>query len=401
MHSPDGRPWIATTKFEAFELEALGYTRDDGSTGHAGDGTVGRSLGAPTTAIFTDWRRHPDGPLPDAGDEGKPIVINPAATVADLVIQNGGVMAPGLDADPGALYLNQDIGGKVRRLGAVFGFGPGTAGSSLAMVAFTDVEMVVVFAHIHYVVYPAGWQLDIYKTVNGTPVPTNVRQGFFTTPLPTDFTELYTEVLVTGNTATILLPDGSVATGTHADIGGITGTAASWEWVCSAAGQYPLRVYQTWADTQPSLPAAPAATVLTQFAGKAAAPARTVVTAANTLRQVTTSPVAVGSVVCIVGASGAANVSVSADQVEWGTTGQYYVWIISPDQGTPASAAVIRGTTLTGPLRKDFKLTGLPPGVRTFTLQHYQVTTATTGHGIRLDSSVSVEVVITAQGAAA
>lgn len=32
MHSPDNRPWIASTEFEAFELEGRGYTRDDGST---------------------------------------------------------------------------------------------------------------------------------------------------------------------------------------------------------------------------------------------------------------------------------------------------------------------------------------------------------------------------------
>lgn len=32
MHAPDGRPWVASTEFEAFELEAQDYTRDGGST---------------------------------------------------------------------------------------------------------------------------------------------------------------------------------------------------------------------------------------------------------------------------------------------------------------------------------------------------------------------------------
>lgn len=402
MHSPDGRPWIADTEFEAFELEAQGYTRDDGSTGSSGDGTVGRTLGAPAMRTFTDWRRHASGPLPDAGDEGTRWVINPSATIATLAVSGGGVMAQGLDADPGALYLNQELGAKVRRMGAIFGFGPGTAGSVIALCAWTDVEMEFIAAHIHLVVYPAGWQFDVWHTIGGVASSISVKSGSFATPLPTDYSELLTEVTVTGTTATILLPDRSVVTATHAEIGSTVGTASSFEWLQTASGQYPMRLYEQWADTQPDLPGAPSAVVAGRIAAtQNLAPARTLVQATNTLRQVTTSPVAIGTVTCTVGESGVAIINVVCDQVEWATTGQYYLWTVTADEAVSVTATVIRGTTLTGRLSKEFKLSGLSRGRRTFTFQHSQFNLgsgATTGHGIRLDSTNAVECIITAQG---
>lgn len=110
--------------------------------------------------VHTGWWRKPDGSLPPAGDEGITIV-NTRSHAAFPPSLSSGARIGNLPSQQCASYVNPELGTKIRSIGAVFGFGPGSSAGAVCLAAWdkppphTSGQQSE--AHCHFVVTPQLW----------------------------------------------------------------------------------------------------------------------------------------------------------------------------------------------------------------------------------------------------
>jgi hypothetical protein len=185
--------------------------------------------------------------MPRAGDEGITIVNTRShAEVAPAL--SSGALVGNLPSQQSASYVNQDVGAKVRRIGAVFGLEPGSAAGAVALAAWAKSLPPgggqVIETHCHFVITPERW---IFGVVASTHL-IELADDYFPSPLPQDGSPRLTEVRLHGPTATILLPDKSVQIVNDERIDTLLGTIACWEFYKNASGAANVRFYETWAS---------------------------------------------------------------------------------------------------------------------------------------------------------
>lgn len=191
------------------------------------------------TDLHTQWSGRRDQPLPARGDEGLPLRVvavgHPPPAIA------GGGLVGNLPERTAATYVEQDLTTKIARIGAEFGFGPGSEGGALGLIAWVSGQWLT--GHGHIAITPEGW---IAATVRGGEL-TEYASGSFRTPLATDGRPYRAEVRFAGATTALTLPDGTIARGTHPDVARLDGTTACWEFYREAPDGAPVVLYRTWA----------------------------------------------------------------------------------------------------------------------------------------------------------
>ena len=204
--------------------------------------------------LVTDWKARSAGQaLTDAtlSDDGTAHKVSPTGVGVGATTAARGLEVTWPDSTGNALYIQQDTGGTVRRIGAVFAFGPCTSTNSQSLALCTwdlPFAQAGVNAQVHFWVNPAGWELGV--AVNGAVIP--LTSGLFATALAQDWTEYRAEVLVVGSTAFITLPDGSSREWTDSRIGSTPGYTACWEFFRNAgATTAPMALVEAWADSTP------------------------------------------------------------------------------------------------------------------------------------------------------
>lgn len=198
------------------------------------------AAGTPDVRLHTDWTARPDGSTPDVGDDGVPFRVvrdgaAPPPTVAD------GALVAALPGGVSSSSVAQEMRARVRRVGAAFAFGPGSAAGALTLAAWTAVPFVN--AHCHVVLTPAQWLLGVVE--EGT--LRVVTQGTFRAPLPQDATPATVDVVVAGDTAVLRLPDGGSATARDPRFGTTLGTVPCWGFYSTAPGGTDARLLRSWA----------------------------------------------------------------------------------------------------------------------------------------------------------
>lgn len=195
--------------------------------------------------VRTDWSRRPEGDGAAVGDEGTAMrVVLRDAPLAPVV--RAGALVGQLPDAHGASYVNQTVASKVVRLGADFAYGPGSEAGSLCLAAWTGVPFQgpVVRTHCHFVITPERW---IYGVIEDGTSLRVIDTGGHTTSLRQDGTPYSAEALITGETATLALPDGTTRAVSDPAIAAIGGTWACWEFYKDAAGAADVRLLRSWA----------------------------------------------------------------------------------------------------------------------------------------------------------
>ncbi|MEJ2866253.1 hypothetical protein WCD74_00660 [Actinomycetospora sp. OC33-EN08] len=191
----------------------------------------------------TRWTGRPDGPLPATGDEGVPFTTLLSNTAAQPEVR-GGALVGNLPAQQSAVYLTQPLGTPVRRLGARVAFGPGSASGSVALVAWNGAPSADrVDGHLHMVFTPDRW---IAGVLEGGAVR-EVARADYGLALPQDGTPRPVEVVVTGDTATLHLPDGTTTAVRDPRFAAGSGVVAVWEFYKDAADSAEVTFAETWA----------------------------------------------------------------------------------------------------------------------------------------------------------
>ncbi|GLZ51858.1 hypothetical protein [Actinomycetospora sp. NBRC 106378] len=198
------------------------------------------SAGGPDVRLHTDWTARPDGSAPDLGDDGVPFrVVRDGAGSAPSVV--AGALVPALPDRLSSSSIAQEMRARVRRIGASFTFGPGSAQGALTLAAWTAVPFVN--AHCHLVLTPAQWLLGVVE--EGT--LRVVTQGTFRTPLPQGPTPSSVDVTVAGDTATVRLPDGGSTVARDPRFATTLGTVPCWGFYKTAPGGTDARLLRSWA----------------------------------------------------------------------------------------------------------------------------------------------------------
>jgi hypothetical protein len=408
MHSPDGRPWLAETALEAFELAAQGYRRDDALAAFADYPT--RNVDPTSVDVFTDWTRR-SGPFRPVDDSGREFVVVKAAT-SKTPYQNTRGLACDLATEPGAVYLNLNLSKKVRRIGCRFGFGPGDPTTGLTLVTWVDGSLndgqgnyARESAHCHFVLTPTRWIYNVVQVGAQDEVPI-IAAADLSTPLAQDYTEYDVEITIDGNTATILLPDRTTTTVTSPLIGSIVGIDPGWEWFQLYTGSAPLELYQTWASVRP-VPAGVAS--LTQVAQTAQATAGAVAGIPAGV------PPIGGSNQQIVIPAAVTPIAGTTFSVRTGPTGTlwadvevtavlsvadtYVLQVLNAANQPIGGQIVVNGTTWNGRISRRLPCTGLTPNtVYQIKLGHWAVAGGNPGNVIQLDTSTGKFVMVTAFG---
>jgi hypothetical protein len=204
-------------------------------------GTTPPGTTPPTPRVRTVWANHADGPLPGRGDEGLPLgVVLLGATVPPAI--GGRALVGNLPDAHAAAYLIQPLPGRVRSLGARFGFTPGSDNGSLCLASW--IGRPPTDTNCHMVLAPDRW---IFSVARGNTL-SHVDDGPFAAALPQDGSPLTVQVdLDGGPTAVLRLPDGQVRTVVDARIGSIPGSVAGWEFFRNAPGGADVLLYESWA----------------------------------------------------------------------------------------------------------------------------------------------------------
>lgn len=195
--------------------------------------------------VGTDWRRRPEGSAAAVGDEGVPVrVVLRSAPLAPVV--RAGALVGQLPDAQGASYVNQDVGATVMRLGADFTFGPGSEAGSLCLAAWTGVpyEAPAVRTHCHFVITPERW---IYGVIEDGTSLRVIESGTYSAALRQDGTPYSAEAVITAQTATLTLPDGTTRALSDPGIGAPGGSWACWEFYKDTAGAADVRLLRSWA----------------------------------------------------------------------------------------------------------------------------------------------------------
>lgn len=214
--------------------------------------SLGRTA-TPGPKAHTDYTGKPDGAMPSAGDEGIAMVsFRDTSAVTNPPTISGGKLIGNLPAAGGvASYVDQQLGAKVLRIGADFGFGSGDGvNGAICLAAWVAPQAsisTVQDTHCHFAINPTSWTFTIWQ---GNVNSAALASGTFATPLAQDGTNLRAEARFDGSTVTLILPDNSIALATDSRIGSIVGTVACWEFYRYLSTGNDVLFYRTWADTQ-------------------------------------------------------------------------------------------------------------------------------------------------------
>jgi hypothetical protein len=212
--------------------------------GHRATASAATAFPDIPTRAATRWSAHPAGALPTSGDEGVPLrtVQQPLGSPPPSV--TGGALVGHLPDAASASYVFQDLTGvvgRVDRLGAVFGFGPGTGYGALALLALDGRPEGS--GHIHLAVTPQRWTVGVL--VAGT--LQDVASDPFREALPQDGRPLRVDVAYRGDTAVLALPDGSLRSVSDPRFAAAGASVAGWEFFRLAPGGADVRFFETWA----------------------------------------------------------------------------------------------------------------------------------------------------------
>jgi hypothetical protein len=156
----------------------------------------------------------------------------------------GGALVGHLPAAASASYVFQDLTGvvgRVDRLGAVFGFGPGDGYGALALLALDG--RPTGSGHIHLAVTPGRWTAGVL--VDGR--LDEVASDAFAAPLPQDGSSLRVDVAYRGVTAVLALPDGTLRSVSDPRFAAPGASVAGWEFFRLAPDGAEVRFVETWA----------------------------------------------------------------------------------------------------------------------------------------------------------
>jgi hypothetical protein len=217
--------------------------------------------------LTTSFRYKADAnSAPATGDEGV------AVTIVDVppLVKDGLLQSPNITSDPNnrATYFNQPlVGGK--RIGATFKLSAGSGGLISAGLIFWEYPIPTPYkipnSPIHLVVNKSGWELAVFHSgVNpGTDATfSSIGSGSFSPTLAEDWNPAVVgtgtlhriEALIHGTSATIFLPDGSVARVSDSRIGSIPANVACWEHFHGTGVAGKLGFEDIWASTSADLP---------------------------------------------------------------------------------------------------------------------------------------------------
>lgn len=193
----------------------------------------------PPVTVRTRWRDRPDGPLPLYGDEGQPFFfLSPDGATSSIA---GGAVVGNLPDRPSAAYLSQDLGTPVRRIGAEFGFGPGSTGASLTLIAWLPGRPLT--SPLHVALAPDKWVVAVLEEGELT----EIGEGTYGAPLERDGRPHRVDIVLRGSTVTSSLPDGRVVEASDDDVARLAGSIACWEFFREAGDGAQVRLYESWA----------------------------------------------------------------------------------------------------------------------------------------------------------
>lgn len=206
----------------------------------------------PSAKRWTDWRLRTSGQTisnTTVSDDGTAFYISPQGTETATTANNR-LEVSWPNSTGGALYIQQNTGGTVKRIGASFGFGPSanaTSGSFALATWTTDYPTPgTTAAQVHLAMTASSATFGV--VVAGT--VTNLVTWPYVTTIAQDWTPYYAEVIVVGTTAHCSLPDGTSRSVTDSRIGSTAGYTACWEFFRDAATTtVPLAFYEVWAST--------------------------------------------------------------------------------------------------------------------------------------------------------
>jgi hypothetical protein len=193
------------------------------------------------TDLLTAWDAKPDGPLPTAGDEGRPLLVRQSGTTAAPSIRDGGLVGNIPRTGAGAVYVLQDHGARVNRIGARFAFVDGDTSGSVGLLAFGAGADHA--GHCHLAFAPDRW---IAGVISDGRVVEIARQEY-TSPVPRDGAVVTADVRFSGATAWITAPDGTVSSLTDTRFRRPSGSLACWEFYKGTPSGADVRFLETWA----------------------------------------------------------------------------------------------------------------------------------------------------------
>ncbi len=170
--------------------------------------------GYPVTEM--SFRSMPDGPPPATFGTG-PATLNtaPFRDAGAALRVHGGLLtnSPAGPTGTAGYYTSANLGGPVRRIGARWVFLPrGTNGTDGAMALVVSQKAFDKPFPLHLVITPQNWWFGVWPPADAPGSKLEiVGGGPFATPLRIDSgTEHTVDVTLSGQRATIVLPDGSV-----------------------------------------------------------------------------------------------------------------------------------------------------------------------------------------------
>jgi hypothetical protein len=222
--------------------------------GH-GESTVAEVLDmkvSTTPLAWQDFLAASDGPLTnlDSGDAWLTATTPGYPTAALSIISGRMTNAANTAGGTAAGHALVNLGQSCARIGAEFEFSSGsTTSDGLAALVLWSQQLVypgpVVDTAMHLTISLEGWGLSSFQSSVNAPLT----QGTFLAPLVAG-TIYRVEVNVSGNTVTILLPDGSIVTATQPLLATIGTSYAGWEVIQGdATTDAKAKFLSIWADT--------------------------------------------------------------------------------------------------------------------------------------------------------
>jgi hypothetical protein len=190
--------------------------------------------------LRTTWTGKADGPLPPTGDEGRPFLLRRAHTTASPTIRDGALVGNLPATALAAVYLLQDLGARVNRIGARFAFVDGDDSGSVGLLGVRASDLS---GHCHLAFAPDRWIASVLR--DGQVV--EITSQRYSAPVPRDGRQVTADVRFSGATAWITAPDGSVSTVTDRRFRSPSGTVACWEFFKETPRGAAVRFYETWA----------------------------------------------------------------------------------------------------------------------------------------------------------
>jgi hypothetical protein len=166
-----------------------------------------------TPELYDKYTGKPNGAITTADSGQTWEHAQTAGTGAALTVVSGKLTNTVTDASAQAGYIDAKLNTPVKRIGGKISWGAGSTGDGATTfviwkTSVTNVLTAVPDSPAHLSVWPAAWEYGVW--VSG--VFTSLASGSFVTPLATDGTVYSCSISITGNVATINLPDGSTPT---------------------------------------------------------------------------------------------------------------------------------------------------------------------------------------------